>query len=229
MNRFRLFLQVAGVALAAATSLGVRTDASAATAGAGADDSDQAITLRSSIDTGEQHAGADRPLPVDCGSSAARFDGPRGIGLWVLRTGSVVAENPLRPLTPDTLLVLAVAVDGRVATAYGPDYASMRQAGPPQRVEAELGTRIGWDATVSPRSVSFSTVDRDGRSAVGPFTFSHCGPAPETTAAVTRAPAAGSATDTPSRPERSAVRPKLPQGALPESGIRGTPPTLARP
>ena len=156
----------------------------------------------------------------DCGTKASLYTAAKGLKLWVLRRGAMVlGENPLRPLTRDTVRVLEVVVNGRLATAYGADYASLRQGGPARDLEKESADPIRWE----PRGPGFPTeiriVGEDGTDLFGPFRFSRCDEAPSA-----RAVGAG-------RPERAA-RPsggpppvrdgsRLPQGAIQGLDLRG--------
>lgn len=72
--------------------------------------------------------------PVACDpGQAVHYQGTKNIELWVTRSGAITLDNPLRPLTPDVTRVLQVVVAGKVATAYGPDFLSLRRGHPRPR------------------------------------------------------------------------------------------------
>lgn len=181
-----------------------------------------AVTLRGSIAPDREHAADAREFGVDCGSAAARFQSPRGQDVWVVRTGSTMVQDALRPLAPERLIVLAVVANGRLATAIGQQPDRLQAAGPAHKLETERGFTISWDGTVAPGSQSFSTVAEDGSPLLGPLTFQECGAAAEVTAAL---PGPAIPATLQPAPTRSATpRPKLPQGAIPEP--RGGAPRL---
>jgi hypothetical protein len=78
-----------------------------------------------------------------CGAKAALYT-ERNLAMWVTRRGAITYENPLRPLSKETLSVFEVMVAGRPATAYGPDANSLQRAGTPKELEQTLGGTIAW-------------------------------------------------------------------------------------
>ncbi len=166
------------------------------------------------------------PSPSECEGRASQY-GAGGIRVWVVRQGIVEQDNPLRPLTRDRLTVLQVVVNGRSATAFGPDLQNMRQGGAPARLQEEIGQPIHW-LSGSPPPDAFRIVAEDGRVLLGPLAFEGCGEAPAV-AAEKPAPAKtrqGGA-ENPPPATRSAPsgaggnRPGLPQGAIPSGGRGG--------
>ena len=118
------------------------------------------------------------PKPSDCGPQAAIYQTGKGAKLWVLRQGTMVlAENPLRPMSRDEAVVLEVVVNGRRATAFGPDLNHLRQGGTPKSVEHEGREPIRWaDGGVAPAAIR--VVAEDGRVLLGPLAFGGCEDAP---------------------------------------------------
>lgn len=149
-----------------------------------------------------------------CGALAALYIAPGNLKIWVTRRGTMVQDNPLRPLTNDRFVILQIVVNNRLASAYGPDFANLRRAGPPQSLEAAGGTRISWQDGVDALPPSLRVVTEDGSVVLDPIAFSACAEAPKVAAPAPtprrpRRPA-GEAGSTPARPGIA-----LPQGAIP--------------
>jgi hypothetical protein len=126
---------------------------------------------------------ASRPdLTVICADKAALYEGPKNFSVWVTRTGLVVIENPLRPLTPETSRVLQVVIAGKVATAYGPDLFALRRGGAPAALEGATGGVIRWDATPTPLPDTLNIVSEAGQP-LAQLAFQSCGDAPVVKAA----------------------------------------------
>ncbi len=165
---------------------------------------------------------AERISPDSCLPRAAVY-AAGSIRVWVTRIGTMLEDNPLRPLSRERLLVLQVVVNGRSATAYGPNFDQMRQGGSPARLEEASGSRIDWKAGARELPASFRVVAEDGRPLLGPLAFQSCGDAP---AVAAEKPA--QARRRPSEEGRRAPdgsgggnRPGLPQGAIPSGGGGG--------
>ncbi|MCJ2079731.1 hypothetical protein [Methylobacterium sp. J-090] len=134
---------------------------------------------------------APRPdLTVACAEKAALYEGPKNFSVWVTRTGLIVVENPLLPLTPDSARVLQVVIAGKVATAYGPDLFALRRGGAPAVLEGAKGGTIRWDATPTPLPDTLNIVSEAGQP-LAQLAFQACGEAP----AVKAAPVAKSKSD----------------------------------
>ena len=88
------------------------------------------------------------PAEQPCGTRAARYEGGKGFTMVVTRAGQVKTTNPLRPLTPEVNEVLQVVIAGKVATAYGPDFTSLRRGTAPATIEAMLGGPIRWEPSL---------------------------------------------------------------------------------
>ena len=133
------------------------------------------------------------PLAVACEAQAARYEGGKGFSALVIRAGEVKVDNPLRPLTPDLTHVLEVVIGGKRASAYGPDYASLRRGGPPGAMQASLGAPIRWEAAMPALPDSLGIVADDG-TALATLAFRACEPqptlAPEPAPKVAKTPAA---------------------------------------
>lgn len=169
--------------------------------------------------------GANPPVPADCAPKAALYSG-KGLKLWVLRQGALVlAENPLRPLSRDEAVVLEVVVNGRRATAYGPDMNNLRQGGSLKSVEREGREPVRWaEGRTAPAALR--VVAEDGRVLAGPLAFGGCEEPPAAKAIVDRPVKAerpargkgqgkGKGAGTPAAAGADAPPPAhLPQGAL---------------
>ena len=163
---------------------------------------------------GTQGAEADQSASLggalSCPGYAALFTSDKGLKLWVLRRGTMTERNPLRPLSQDSLLVMDVVVNGRSASAYGPDPLRLQQGGAVPEIERQNGP-ISWRSALDVLPPAIRVVASDGTVLVGPMTFVACGDAPkvqrgrDSTARNRTAPKAGGAT--------SSVA--LPQGAIP--------------
>ncbi|NNM72296.1 hypothetical protein [Enterovirga aerilata] len=158
--------------------------------------------------------------PAECGPRAALY-GAGKVRVWVLRKGTLREENPLRPLSPETLTVLQVVVNGRSATAFGPNFEEMRQGGAPARLEEASGSSIAWESGKENLPASFRVVSEDGRVLLGPLTFQSCADAPAVAAEkpASRTRSGGGEARRPARDAES--RPGLPQGAIPSDGGGG--------
>ena len=77
-------------------------------------------------------------------------------------------------------------VGGSVATAYGPDFASLLRGGPPDRLEAERGRRIAWGAKLDRLPDALQIVSEDGSGTLARFRFKQCGTVPERTRETSR-------------------------------------------
>lgn len=120
-------------------------------------------TVRSEAQAPEVPMPAAGPAaPPACGAQAARYEDGRGFGLLVTRTGEMRIDNPLRPLTPETNHLLQVVIAGKVATAYGSDFAALRRGGAPDAVEAMLGGSIRWRAGLPALPDPIAIVAEDG-------------------------------------------------------------------
>ncbi len=97
-----------------------------------------------------------------CGAQAARYENGQGFTLSVIRSGEVRIVNPLRPLTPEVTQVLEVAIGGKRATAYGPDFTSLRRGGSPAAMQGSLGGPITWETTLPPLPATLGIVAEDG-------------------------------------------------------------------
>lgn len=170
-------------------------------------------------------------LTVLCEGKPARYAAETGVSIWVMRSGLVSAENPLRPLTPETTRVLQVVVGDRGATAYGPDLAALRRGGSPKALEGTLGGAIRWDEVLTLLPDTLNVVSEANES-LARLPFKECSEAPAVKPEPVRAKPkpdtkpqakprkpAGPGGETAERNAAAKV-PKglsLPQGALPEN------------
>jgi hypothetical protein len=157
---------------------------------------------------------ASRPdLTVACAERAALYEGPNNFSVWVTRTGLIVVENPLRPLTPETSRVLQVVIAGKAATAYGPDLFALRRGGAPAVLEGTVGGTIRWDATPTPLPDTLNIVSEAGQP-LAQLAFQACGEAP----AVKAPPVAKAKANS-----KAAQRPKAAKAAPAAGGPPGIP------
>ena len=150
--------------------------------------------------------------PVACGALAARYEDGRGFGLLVTRAGEVRVENPLRPLTPEVNHLLQVVIAGKVATAYGSNFAALRRGGAPGAVEAMLGGSIRWQAALPVLPDPLAIVAEDG-APLARLSFRACEDAP----AVKAAPQARK--KAPANPSKDAARKTPPGFSMPQGAI----------
>jgi hypothetical protein len=168
-------------------------------------------------------------LAVACEAQAARYEGGKGFSALVIRAGEVKIDNPLRPLTPDLTHVLEVVIGGKRASAYGPDYASLRRGGPPGAMQASLGAPIRWEPALPALPDSLGIVADDG-TVLATLAFRACEPqpaiAPEPVPKVAKSPAKGTGKAAKAAKAGSKAAPKaaektpggftMPSGAIPE-------------
>ncbi|MGT2480941.1 hypothetical protein ACU4GR_23810 [Methylobacterium oryzae CBMB20] len=102
------------------------------------------------------------PVEQPCGTRAARFESGKGFKVVVTRAGQVRTTNPLRPLTPEVNEVLLVVIAGKVATAYGPDFTTLRRGGAPAAIEAMLGGPIHWQPALPTLPDPIAVVSEEG-------------------------------------------------------------------
>jgi hypothetical protein len=112
-------------------------------------------------------------LGQPCGARAARFESGKGFKMVITRAGQVRTTNPLRPLTPEVNEVLQVVIAGKVATAYGPDFTTLRRGGAPAGVEAMLGGPIRWQPALPTFPDPIAIVSEEG-TPMAQLTFRAC-------------------------------------------------------
>jgi len=157
------------------------------------------------------------PAEQPCGTRAARYEGGKGFTMVVTRAGQVKTTNPLRPLTPEVNEVLQVVIAGKVATAYGPDFTSLRRGTAPATIEAMLGGPIRWEPSLPTLADPIAIVTEEG-STLAQLTFRACQDAPAVKAAPKpqakkKAPAKRAA---PKAAEKAPPGFSMPQGAIAE-------------
>jgi hypothetical protein len=145
--------------------------------------------------------------------------GEKGFQMWVTRKGRSSGQNPLKPTASEAALVLQVAIAGKVATAYGPDFATMLRGGPPQQLE-EITGPITWEPRADGLPETIQIVSETGPEVLARLKFKQCADPPKPAPQARRAaPARRSAAPaSPSEPPSGDARPAraLPQGAIPE-------------
>lgn len=157
----------------------------------------------------------DGPATGDCGAKAGLYTAAKGLKLWITRRGEMDRENVLRPLSKERLVVLQVVVNGRVATAYGPDYGNLRQGGAPRDLERDGQDPIRWEPGADGLPRVLRVVGEDGAVLIDALRFTECGDAPKA-----RVAAPARRRPDPDTPDRKAAegrareRPGLPQGAM---------------
>ncbi|GJE48053.1 hypothetical protein GOFOIKOB_1078 [Methylobacterium tardum] len=152
------------------------------------------------------------PVEQPCGARAARFEGAKGFKMVVTRAGQVRTTNPLRPLTPEVSEVLLVVVGGKVATAYGPDFSTLRRGSAPAAIEAMLGGPIRWQAALPTLPDPIAIVSEEG-SPLAELSFRACEDPPAVKAA-----------------QKPVARKKSPaRHAAPKAAAEKTPPGFSMP
>lgn len=157
------------------------------------------------------------PSGQPCGASAARFESGKTFKMVVTRSGQVQTTNPLRPLTPEVNEVLLVVIAGKVATAYGPDFASLRRGSAPAAIEAMLGGPIRWQPTLPALPDSMTIVSEEG-APLAQLTFRAC----EAPPAVKAPPKVEARKKAPARraaPPKAAAEKTPPGFSLPQGAI----------
>lgn len=157
------------------------------------------------------------PEPIGCTGTSAVFSDGKAFRLWVVRRGAMIVSDALRPLSRDEIVVLQIVVNGRVATAFGPDLSRLRRGGPPAALEEEQGGSITWDPGIDSLPPALRIVAEDGRVVFERLAFSGCEEAPAGRVPVPVAAPNPNRPGVAPRPARPAVA--LPQGALPESAL----------
>ncbi|MEE7491043.1 hypothetical protein [Methylobacterium oryzae] len=153
-------------------------------------------------------------LEQPCGTQAARFESAKGFKMVITRAGQVRTTNPLRPLTPEVNEVLQVVIAGKVATAYGPDFATLRRGGAASGIEAMLGSPIHWEPTLPTFPDPIAIVTEEG-TPLAQLTFRAC-----------EAPPAVKAPKVP----KAEARKKAPRHAAPKAAAAPkTPPGFSMP
>ncbi|MGN8092755.1 hypothetical protein [Methylobacterium sp. 22177] len=153
-------------------------------------------------------------LEQPCGTQAARFESAKGFKMVITRAGQVRTTNPLRPLTTEVNEVLQVVIAGKVATAYGPDFTTLRRGGAASGVEAMLGSPIQWEPTLPTFPDPIAIVTEEG-TPLAQLTFRAC-----------EAPPAVKAPKVP----KAEARKKAPRHAAPKAAAAPkTPPGFSMP
>ncbi len=174
-----------------------------------------------------QTSGGPAPSPdsLGCGRQAALFSAERGFKAWITRSGSMQQGDPLRPLDALSMKVLEAHIGAKVATAYGPDFASLRRGLAPADLQAGSGgATIHWEPSVDALPRELRIVAEDG-ARIADLSFENCGEAPKVApakAAARPAKAAGRPADPPAAARKPTARPaertppglSLPQGAI---------------
>ncbi|MGU3467347.1 hypothetical protein ACLBXO_21090 [Methylobacterium sp. C33D] len=153
-------------------------------------------------------------LEQPCGTQAARFESAKGFKMVITRAGQVRTTNPLRPLTPEVNEVLQVVIAGKVATAYGPDFTTLRRGGAASGIEAMLGSPIHWEQALPTFPDPIAIVTEEG-TPLAQLTFRAC-----------EAPPAVKAPKVP----KAEARKKAPRHAAPKAAAAPkTPPGFSMP
>src|SRR5215207_6395353 len=177
---------------------------------------------------------------IRCGPQAALYQAENGSNVWITRKGHFGQSDPLRPLAGQALdIVLQASIEGRVVTAYGPNFARLVRGGSVQELKSKRGEPIAWDPQVNGLPQELQTVSEDGSGAVTGLKFRQCGTPPSAGREATRKARAEppKAASTPAPVPTPAAKggglevPRalsLPQGALPEHGAgTGAPSALS--
>jgi hypothetical protein len=147
-----------------------------------------------------------------CGAQAARFESGKGFKMVITRAGQVRTTNPLRPLTPEVNEVLQVVIAGKVATAYGPDFTTLRRGSAPAAIEAMLGGPIRWQPSLPTFPDPIAIVTEEG-TPLAQLSFRACEASPAVRA-----------------PPKTEARKKAPaRRAAPKAAAEKTPPGFSMP
>ncbi|MCJ2133728.1 hypothetical protein MKK69_06525 [Methylobacterium sp. J-026] len=153
-----------------------------------------------------------------CGGRAARFENGKGFSMVITRAGQVQTTNPLRPLTTEVNQVLQVVIAGKVATAYGPDFSTLRRGSVPSAIEAMLGGPIKWQPSLPTLPESIAIVSEEG-TPLAQLAFRTC-EAPPAVKAPPKVQARKKAPARPAAPKAAAEKAppgfSMPQGAIAE-------------
>ncbi|MDP4002136.1 hypothetical protein [Methylobacterium sp. NEAU K] len=156
---------------------------------------------------------AEPAIEQPCGARAARYESGKGFNIVVTRAGQVRTENPLRPLTPEVNEVLQVVIAGKVATAYGPDFMTLRRGTAPATIEAMLGGPIRWQPALPTLPDPIAIVTEEG-AILAQLSFRACEAPPAVKAA----------------PKPEARKKKAPaRSAAPKAAAQKTPPGFSMP
>ncbi|MCJ2100077.1 hypothetical protein [Methylobacterium sp. E-046] len=152
-----------------------------------------------------------------CGAQAARFESGKGFKMVITRAGQVRTTNPLRPLTPEVNEVLQVVIAGKVATAYGPDFNTLRRGSAAAAIEAMLGGPIPWQPTLPVLPDALTIVAEEG-APLAQLAFKACEapPAVKAPKAEARKKAPARRTPAPKAAEKTPPGFSMPQGVIGE-------------
>ena len=167
----------------------------------------------------------DQPQPervqgsdLACGTMAALYEADKELKLWVMRSGTIERDAALNPLSGQgSDVVLQVNVGGSIATAYGPNFASLLRGGPSERLEAERGRRIAWSAKLDRLPDALQIVSEDGSGTLARFRFKQCRAAPSAkpdTPRLVKAKPRKAPPPPEARGQEAPSSPPIPQGAI---------------
>lgn len=149
-----------------------------------------------------------------CGAQAARFESGKGFNMVITRVGQIRTTNPLRPLTPEVNEILQVVIKGKVATAYGPDFTTLRRGSAATAIEAMLGGPIRWQPTLPALPDSIAIVTEEG-TPLAQLAFKACEQPP-----AVKAPKAEARKKTPAPRAAPKAAEKVPPGfSMPQGAI----------
>jgi hypothetical protein len=137
-------------------------------------------------------------------SDVALYSAGSGPQVQVVRRGSI-NQNAFSGALPS--LVLQVNINGKIATAYGPDFQEMRRAGPPQQLEEETGGKIEWETGLRALPGIILIVSDDGPEVIARLQFIGC-------ATARNRPMRAKAPKPSTKPEEQAPPRALPRGAI---------------
>ena len=136
------------------------------------------------------------------------------INFDVTRKGMITKDNPLRPGSPEQIVVLQVRIGTNIATAYGPDFESLIRGALPQQVAELHGASIAWAPTIDGLPQLLQIVSESVPDVLAKLHFKRCG-APLGLPKRPLPPAAQPATPPGDTPQTSnAPRVPVPRGAL---------------
>ncbi len=135
--------------------------------------------LSAGLSASPGRAAAEDAVPACPAPQAPEFAGGKGFRLWVTRQGTMTWNNPLRPLSPESLQVLQVVIRNKLATAYGPDLSGLRRGPSPAALEAQNGAPIRWSEAMEGLPPTLRILSEDDGQVLAELAFKACGDPPK--------------------------------------------------
>ena len=132
----------------------------------------------------------------------------------VLRFGTLIQDNPLRPMSNEILSIWRITVNGKPGFLRRMSAESFDEISSPEELEYMSSRSVTWGMGLSELPVSILIVTRS-RSVVGPLTLSGCEQRPVSPASNPAGTLSGGRTNA-KYMKPTLPRVQLPQGAIPE-------------